>query len=60
MAIEGTCDTEIPPIREPVKNHLIACHLTIDEMVEADKQTQQILHGFEKLGDDEVAGAAAH
>jgi len=60
MAIEGTCDTEIPPIREPIKNHLIACHLTIDEMVEADKQTQQILHGFEKIGEDDEQAATAH
>ena len=60
MAIEGTCDTEIPPIREPIKNHLIACHLTIDEMVEADKHTQQILHGFEKIGDDDERAATAH
>ncbi len=60
MAIDGTCDTEVPPIREPIKDHLIACHLTIDEMLEADKQTQQILHGFEKIGDDDEQAAAAH
>ena len=60
MAIEGTCDTEVPPIREPIKDHLIACHLTIDEMLEADKQTQQILHGFEKIGDDDEQAATAH
>ncbi len=60
MAIDGTCDTEVPPIREPIKDHLIACHLTIDEMLEADKQTQQILHGFEKIGDDDEQAATAH
>ncbi len=60
MAIDGTCDTEIPPIREPIKNHLIACHLTIDEMLEADKHTQQILHGFEKIGEDDEQAATAH
>lgn len=58
--IEGTCDKEIPPIREPVKDHFVACHLTIDELREAESHTQQILHGFERIGDDETAGAAAH
>jgi len=58
--IEGTCDKDIPPIREPVKDHFVACHLTIDELREAEAHTQQILHGFEKIGDDETAGAAAH
>ena len=58
--IEGTCDKDIPPIREPVKDHFVACHLTIDELREAEAHTQKILHGYEKIGDDETAGAAAH
>jgi len=58
--IEGTCDKDIPPIREPVKDHFVACHLSIEELREAEAHTQQILHGFERLGDDETAGAAAH
>ncbi len=58
--IEGTCDTEVPPIREPIKDHLVACHLSIEELREAEAHTQQILHGFERIGDDEAAGAAAH
>ncbi|MCZ6797915.1 MAG: ABC transporter ATP-binding protein [Gammaproteobacteria bacterium] len=60
MAIEGTCDTEVPPIREPIKGHLIACHITIDDLIAADKETQQILHGFEKIGDDDEQAATAH
>ncbi len=60
MAIEGTCDTKVPPIREPIKGHLIACHITIDGLIEADKETQQILHGFEKIGDDDEQAATAH
>jgi peptide/nickel transport system ATP-binding protein len=60
MAIEGTCDTEVPPIREPIKDHLIACHITIDDLIAADKETQQILHGFEKIGDDDERAATAH
>jgi len=58
--IEGTCDIEVPPIREPIKGHVVACHLSIEELREAEAHTQQILHGFERLGDDETAGAAAH
>jgi len=58
--IEGTCDTQVPPIREPIKGHLLACHLSIEELREAEAHTQQILHGFERIGDDEAAGAAAH
>ncbi len=58
--IEGTCDKEIPPIREPIKDHFVACHLTIDELKESESHTQQILHGFERIGDDETAGTAAH
>jgi len=58
--IEGTCDTQIPPIREPEKDHLVACHLSIEELREAEAHTQQILHGYEKIGDDESAGATAH
>ena len=58
--IEGTCDIEVPPIREPIKGHVVACHLSIEELREAEAHTKQILHGFERLGDDETAGAAAH
>ncbi len=58
--IEGTCDTEVPPIRETIKGHLVACHLSIEELREAEAHTQQILHGFEKIGDDENVGATAH
>jgi hypothetical protein len=60
MAIEGTCDTEVPPIREPTKDHVIACHITIDDLIESDKQTQQVLHGFEKVGEDDDRMFTAH
>ncbi len=57
MAIDGTCDVEIPPVREPNKGHFIACHRNLDELTEAEQQTQQVLHGFEKPGakDDDLA-----
>ena len=60
MAIEGTCDTEVPPIREPIKGHLLACHLTIDELLEAETHSQQILHGFEKVGEEDDRMSTAH
>jgi peptide/nickel transport system ATP-binding protein len=60
MAIEGTCDTQVPPIREPVKDHVIACHISIDDLVEADRHAQQILHGFEKMGEDDDRMSTAH
>jgi peptide/nickel transport system ATP-binding protein len=60
MAIEGTCDTQVPPIREPIKGHTIACHVTIDDLVEADRHAQQILHGFEKVGEEDDRMFTAH
>ena len=60
MAIEGTCDTEVPPIREPIKDHLIACHITIDDLIASDKLTQQVLHGFEKVGEEDDQMYSAH
>jgi peptide/nickel transport system ATP-binding protein len=57
MAIEGTCDIELAPLRELAEGHIIACHHSVDDLVEAEHHTQQILHGFEKVGqdDDDVA-----
>ena len=53
IAIEGTCDTETAPIRTLKDGHEIHCHRGIEELEETEKQTQQILHGYEKLGDDD-------
>ncbi|MGU9957276.1 MAG: ABC transporter ATP-binding protein [Arenicellales bacterium WSBS_2016_MAG_OTU3] len=52
MGIEGTCDQQNPPTREFEDGHQISCHLTIDELNEAEKQTQITLHGYEKMGQD--------
>ncbi len=54
VAIEGTCDREVPPIREPSADHFIACHRTLDEILEAEQAPQQILHGFDKIESDDV------
>ena len=53
MAIDGTCDTKVPPIIRLKDGHEITCHLTHEQLQEAEADTQQILHGFEKLGDDD-------
>jgi len=58
MGIDGTCDTEHPPIRELENGHQISCHLTIDQMKEAEQHTQKILHGYEKIGKDKPVEAA--
>ena len=52
MAIDGTCDVEAAPIRELKDGHQIACHQTIEALEEAEKEAQQILHGYEKVGED--------
>lgn len=52
MGIDGTCDTQSPPILELKDGHEIACHRTIEELESAEAETQKILHGYEKLGDD--------
>ena len=53
MGIEGTCERDTPPRRELKGGHEIHCHRTIEELAEAEAETQKILHGFEKLGDDD-------
>ena len=53
MAIDGTCDVQTAPIRELKGGHEIHCHRTIEELEQTEKETQMILHGYEKLGDDD-------
>ena len=53
VAIEGTCDKEVPPIRVHGTGHQIACHLTLDEMEESESAPQKILTGFERTIDEE-------
>ena len=60
VAIDGTCDTELAPTREPSPGHFIACHRTMDEILEAEEAPQQILHGFEKAEPDGDKAAKAH
>ena len=54
-AIDGTCNTQTAPIRELKDGHQISCHLTIEQLELAEAETQKILHGYEKLGEEEVA-----
>jgi peptide/nickel transport system ATP-binding protein len=53
IAIEGTCDKEVPPVRTHGSGHQIACHRTLDEMEESESAPQKILHGFERTIDEE-------
>lgn len=52
LAVDGTCDTSDVPILELKDGHQIACHLTLEQLEEAEAQTQKILHGYEKVGED--------
>ena len=60
IAIEGTCDRETAPMREPTPEHFIACHRTVEEIAEIEQNPQQILHGFEKAAPDGDKAAKAH
>ena len=53
MGIEGTCETETPPVRELEDGHEIHCHQTIEALEEAEREAQKILHGYEKIGKDD-------
>jgi peptide/nickel transport system ATP-binding protein len=60
IAIDGVCDVDIAPVREPTKDHFIACHRTLDEIAEVEDKPQQILHGFEKAEPDGDKAAKPH
>ncbi len=60
MAIDGTCDVDLAPIREPSPGHQIACHRTLEEIGEVEDAPQQILHGFEKAEPEGDKAARAH
>ncbi|MFA9419060.1 MAG: ATP-binding cassette domain-containing protein [Gammaproteobacteria bacterium] len=60
MGIEGTCETTVPPELVLEDGHIIACHMTLEALQDAETHTQQILHGFEKVGEDEQTVHTAH
>jgi len=60
IAIDGTCDTKTPPVREPVPEHFISCHRTMEEIAEVEDAPQQVLHGFEKAAPDDDTASFAH
>ena len=51
-AMDGTCDVKSAPLRELKDGHQIACHLTIEQLKDAETHAQKILHGYEKIGED--------
>jgi peptide/nickel transport system ATP-binding protein len=54
LAIDSTCQTEVPPTLELKNGHQISCHLTIEQLDEAENEAQKILLGYEKLGQDDA------
>jgi peptide/nickel transport system ATP-binding protein len=48
LAIEGTCDLETPPVLELENGHQISCHISLDELIKTEHETQKILHGYER------------
>jgi peptide/nickel transport system ATP-binding protein len=48
IAIDGTCNLETAPTREPHPDHFISCHRSMEEITQAENAPQQVLHGFEK------------
>ena len=50
MGMEGTCDKQVPPKIFLENGHEIDCHMTIDQLNEAESETQKILHGLRKTG----------
>ena len=59
MGIEGTCDKKTPPRIFLENGHEIDCHLTLEQLKEAEAEAQKILHGYERLGIDDT-NATAH
>jgi peptide/nickel transport system ATP-binding protein len=55
MGIENTCDKTVPPILKLKDGHEISCHLTVEQLEDAETHTQQILHGYERIGKDDPA-----
>jgi hypothetical protein len=60
IAIDGTCDTKVPPVREPSPDHFISCHRTMEEISGIEEAPQQILHGFEKAEPEGDKAARPH
>jgi peptide/nickel transport system ATP-binding protein len=53
LAIEGTCELKTPPTLELERGHQISCHLTLEQLQEAEAEAQKILLGYEKLGQED-------
>jgi len=53
LGIENTCDKVIPPDLQSGNGHIISCHLTLEQLKDAESHAQKILHGFEKVGKDD-------
>ncbi len=47
MAMDGTCNTTIPPILKLNDGHEISCHLTLDQLNEVEADTRRTLDAAE-------------
>lgn len=52
MAIDDTCDKLQPPDLVLKHDHVISCHLTLEQLQEAEAQAQKILTGYENIASD--------
>ncbi len=59
LAINGTCDTKTPPTLELENEHQITCHLDLDQLLQSEEKTQQIIMS-EFIVDDDEQRSSAH
>ena len=52
VAIEGTCNREDAPIHEPMPKHFIACHRSMEDLLDTEALPQKVLTGYEPVADD--------
>jgi len=60
VAIDAKCDLDTAPVQEPSKGHFIACHRSVEEILEVEQAPQQVLHGFEKAAPNGDKAAKPH
>ncbi len=53
VAFEGTCNKNEAPDHEVKQKHFISCHRSVADLMEDDAHPQQVMHGFERVLDDD-------
>ncbi len=59
LAINGTCDTKTPLTLELENEHQITCHLDLDQLLQSEEKTQQIIMS-EFIVDEDEQRSSAH